>query len=85
MVHALKVGLPVTNILIIQSIDHVLAHDEEGQLHLGILTDKWRHQVLVMNRCPAHPISDTLQSLLIKPYEMDFELGEKRRRVPDPR
>jgi hypothetical protein len=85
MVHALKVGLPVADVLIVYSVYYILSHDEKGEVHLGILMDEWRHQILMMDRRSAYAIPGSLQSFLVKPFEMDFELSEHAPSTPDPR
>src|SRR5436853_6788891 len=85
MVHALKVGLPVADVLIVYSVYYILSHDEKGEVHLGMLMDEWRHQILMMDRRSAHAIPGMLQSFLVKPFEMDFELSEHAPTTPNPR
>src|ERR1700704_6129103 len=85
MVHALKVGLPVADVLIVYSVYYILSHDEKGEVHLGILMDEWRHQILMMDCRSAHAIPGSLQSFLVQPFEMDFKLCEHGPRTPDPR
>src|SRR4026209_1070064 len=85
MVHALKVGLPVADVLIVYSVSDILSHDEKGEVHLGILMDERRHQILMMDRRSSHAIPGSLQSFLVQPFEMDFELSKHAPSTPDPR
>src|SRR4029077_6430656 len=85
MVHALKVRLPVADVLIVYSVYYILSHDEKGEVHLGILMDEWRLQILMMDRASPHAIPGSLQNLLIQPFEMEFEISEHAPSTPDPR
>src|ERR1044071_5987715 len=85
MVHALKVGLPVADVLVVYSVYDILSHDEKGKVHLGMLMDEWRHQILMMDRRSAHAIPGTLQGFSIKPFKIGFEMSKHAHSTPDPR
>src|SRR6266496_2253635 len=81
----LKVGLPVPNVLIVDSIDHMLAHDVVGLIGIGLVSQEIRgNKIHFMNRRAFVTSTDGGEHLVPQPCQVSLQVGKNqwRREVP---
>src|SRR5260370_972642 len=86
MVEALQVRLPIADVLIIKTVDHVFAQDKVWLMHIGLVVEQARgNQVCLMYHATLIAAARCGQDLLAQPYQIYFELRQHRGRGEIPR
>src|SRR5262245_41852141 len=79
MSHTLKVGLPVPNVLIVDSVDHMLAQDEVGLKGIGLSGQEVRRdEVCLVNSCTLITTANGREHLLSQPYKIRLQVRQQR-------
>src|SRR5215469_2789625 len=86
MVETLEVCLPVTHVLVVDSVDNMLAQNQKGLVGVGLPSKQvGRNQVGLMYRGALIATTDGGQYLLAKPGEICFEVHKQGWRRENPR
>src|SRR5262249_26229910 len=86
MVETLEVCLPVTHVLIVDSVDDMLAQNQKGLEGVGLPGKQVRrNQVGLMYRGALIATTDGGQNLLAKPREICFQVRKQGWRRENPR
>ncbi len=73
--------MPVSDVLVVDPIDHVLAKNEVGQMHGGIARHQpRRNQVGLLQRGPRLTVADSFHDAALQPLQVRLQTGEHRRR-----
>src|SRR5438874_1542659 len=77
MVKTVQVWLPVTDILVVEAVDHVLTNYEVGLVYIRFTFEKVRrNQICLMNRRAFFSPANFLEHLIPKPHEIKPQLGQ---------
>src|SRR3989442_13792381 len=86
MFEALQVRLPIADVLIVKTVDHVFTQDKVWLIHIGLVVEQARgNQVCLMYRATLIAAARCGQDLLAQPYQIYFELCKHRSRGEIPR
>src|SRR6516164_141977 len=82
MVEAGEVRLPIPDVLVVKAIDHVLAHNKIGQVHVRIAMEEiWRNQICLLNRRTCVSVANHRQNLATQPAKVLLELCQDGREL----
>src|SRR3989454_3322088 len=86
MFEALQVRLPIADVLIVKTVDHVFTQDKVWLIHIGLVVEQARgNQVCLMYRATLIAAARCGQDPLAQPYQIYFELRQHRGRGEIPR
>jgi hypothetical protein len=80
MSQPLKVRLPVPDVLMVESVDHVLTHDVIRLIDIGLIGQHVRrYQVPLVNRCPLVTATNGGEDLVTQPCQIRLQVAENER------
>src|SRR5690242_7001344 len=86
MSEPLKVRLPIADVLIVDSVDHVLAQDVVRLVSIGLRGQEIRRdEVCLMNRGPVVTTTNGREHLVLQPGQISFQVAENQSGAEVPR
>src|SRR5262249_2859208 len=77
MSQTLKVRLPVPDVLIVDSVDHMLAKDVIRLINIGLIGQEIRRdEICLVNRSALVTTANSVEYLVAQPYQIGFQVAE---------
>src|SRR3989442_7002282 len=86
MVEAFEVGLPISDILVIEPVNHMFAQDQVRQERVGTAAEEaGRNEICLMDFSACVTAADCVKHLIAQPAEVCLQLGQHVGRGEVPR